>query len=210
MVIFFLIILSLTIIIATLIILSTLRIDIKEFMLINKKIENIKIEISLNLFNKFKWIKLTIDNQKIRKIQNNQKFKSFNKILDKKLLRKNIKIRDIIKNDYKQITQEFNNIKLEKINLKADISTKDIKATAFIVTILSSILAITLAKKINNPKFEIRPTYLEKNYIYLSINCIFSIKLVHIINIYKKLERKGVHQKYGRTSNRRTYANSNG
>ena len=79
----------------------------------------------------------------------------------------------------------------------------------FFVAIVSSIIGIALARKIENPRYTIEPVYGDMNYIFLSINCIFEIKLVHIINIFIKLKRKE-YQKYGRTPNRRSYVGSNG
>jgi len=210
MVIFFLIILSVITIISILITSSSLKINVKEFVLINRDVEKLKVELSLNLFNKIKWLKLNLDNEKIKKMRNSARLKAFNKILDTKVLRKYIKFQDIIKSDYKQTLKEFNKVNIEKLELEAKISTKSIGTTAFLVAILSSVLGIILARKVNNPKFKIEPSYLDKNYIYLSINCIFAVNLVHIININKKVGRKEVYQKYGRTSNRRAYANSNG
>ena len=210
MVIFFIIIISLIIGVSILIRVSTLRINIKEFILTNKNVEKLKVELSLNLFNKIKWLKLNLDNEKIKKMRNSPRLKAFNKILDTKVLRKYIKFQDIIKSDYKQTLEEFNKVNIEKINIESKISTKNIGVTVLIVAIISSILGIALARKAHNPEFRVEPLYIDENYIYLSINCIFAINLVHIININKKVGRKEVYQKYGRTSNRRAYANSNG
>jgi len=143
-------------------------------------------------------------------MRNSPRLKAFNKILDTKVLRKYIKFQDIIKSDYKQTLEEFNKVNIEKINIESKISTKNIGVTVLIVAIITSMIWIALARKAHNPEFRVEPLYIDENYIYLSINCIFAINLVHIININKKVGRKEVYQKYGRTSNRRTYANSNG
>ena len=108
--------------------------------------------------------------------------------------------------DFKYILQR---IEIPKITVKAKLGTENPALTAFVVTIISSLLGIILVKKTDHPKYEIEPIYTNQNYVFLSINCIFKIKLVHIINIIKELKGKEVYQKYGRTSNRRAYVCSN-
>ena len=108
-----------------------------------------------------------------------------------------------------KIKELIKNIQVEKIIINSKIGTENPIITSFIVATLASILAILFAK-IKKPSYKIEPVYTNKNYLYLNINCIFKVKLVHIINISKKLKKKGVVPKYGNTSNRRAYAYSNG
>jgi len=209
MVIFFIVLISIIIVSTVLIVYSTLKIDIKEFILMNTKIEKFNIVISLNLFNKIKWIKLKIDNKRVNKLKGSSKLKTLNKILDTKILRKYKNAKQILAKDWKHILKELNKFEIEKVNIKSKIGTENAATTAIITGTILSILGIIFARKVANPKYKIEPVYTDKNYIYLSINCIVAIKLVHIINMNKKLGKE-VYQENGRTSNRRAYANSNG
>ena len=147
-----------------------IKFHIKEFELQNNKIERIKIIISLNLFNKFDILKIKLNSEKIKKIFN----KSNKKI--------KIEIEDV-----KYVIQKTY---IENISITAKMGTKNPTTTAILVGISSSVLAIILARKVKYSKYSIEPIYQDKNYIYLSINCIFKIKLVHIINIIKKLRKE--------------------
>lgn len=209
MVIFFIVILSIITAIRILITFSTLKINVKELIIINTKIGKFKIILSLNLFGKIKWLQLTLDNKRVQEMKNGTKLKLFNKILDTKILRKYKNAKQILINDWKHVSKNLNMFKIERIKLASKIGTENPAITAISTGIISSILGIFLARKATNPEFKIEPIYLNKNYLYLSINCIIAIKLVHIININKKLGKE-VYQDYGRTSDRRAYANSNG
>lgn len=209
MVIFFIILLTIIGISTLLITCSNLKLEIKKFILINKKVEKFELIISLNLFNKIKWLRLKLDNKRVKKIRGSTKLKVLNKILDTKVLRKFKDARKILAKDWKHILNEVNEFDIEKIQLESKIGTENAAITAIITGALSAILGIILARKASNQQYKIEPIYINKNYIYLSINCIIGIKLVHIINMNKRLGKE-VYQKYGRTSNRRTYVNSNG
>jgi len=169
-----------------------IKIDIKQFELENTKIKNLKIYISLNIFKKFDIIKIKIDKTKLNK-----------------LLSKNTPKMDLSMIKIEKIKELIKNIQVEKIIINSKIGTENPIITSFIVATLASILAILFAK-IKKPSYKIEPVYTNKNYLYLNINCIFKVKLVHIINISKNLKKKGVVPKYGNTSNRRAYAYSNG
>jgi len=206
MVIFFII--FAIIVIGTLLILcSKLIIDVKEFEVVNKKVEKFKIVISLALIGKIKWLKITIDNNRMQKLKNNAKTNFLNKLLDTKILKKFKSIGKI--KEWKQVLKQLKKWSIENVKINASIGTENPAVTAITVGTISAILGIILAQITKTPQYEIKPIYKDKNYIYLSINCIISIKLVHIINMNKKLGKE-VYQTYGRTSNRRAYANSNG
>ncbi len=160
-------------------------------------------------------IKICIDELEVENFEINKadiiikfgilKFK-LNKEKLKKIISKNkSKIKGEV-NDFKEIIKK---IEIPKLNINAKFGTGEPNSTAFFVAIVSSIIGIALARKIENPRYTIEPVYGDMNYIFLSINCIFEIKLVHIINIFIKLKRKE-YQKYGRTPNRRSYVGSNG
>lgn len=169
-----------------------IKIEIKELELENTKLNKLKIYLSLNIFGKFDIIKIKFDKKKITKMINKN-----NKKIDVKKLKTD---------DIKYLLQR---IKIENVDIRTKIGTKNPAFTAFSVSIISAILAIILAKITINPRYKIEPVYIDRNYLFLSINCIFKIKLVHIISIIKKLKGKEC-QKYGETSNRGTYANCNG
>lgn len=189
---------------------STLRIDVKELEIINTKIIKFKIIINLLAFNKIKWIGIRLDKYRIEKVRKNMKITIINKILNSKILKKYKNMEKIIIKDWKQMLKNLNNIKIEEVEIRSQIGTENPVITAYTVAILSTILSIILARKMKAPKYEIEPVYIDKNYLHLFLKGIISVKLVHIINMKKELERKEVYQKYGRTSNRRAYANSNG
>ena len=152
------------------------------------EVENFEIN-KADIIIKFGILKFKLNKEKLKKIISNNKSK--------------IKLEV---NDFKEIIKK---IEIPKLNINAKFGTGEPNSTAFFVAIVSSIIVIALARKIENPRYTIEPVYGDMNYIFLSINCIFEIKLVHIINIFIKLKRKE-YQKYGRTPNRRSYVGSNG
>lgn len=152
------------------------------------EVENFEIN-KADIIIKFGILKFKLNKEKLKKIISNNKSK--------------IKLEV---NDFKEIIKK---IEIPKLNINAKFCTGEPNSTAFFVAIVSSIIGIALARKIENPRYTIEPVYGDMNYIFLSINCIFEIKLVHIINIFIKLKRKE-YQKYGRTPNRRSYVGSNG
>lgn len=160
-----------------------IKICIDELEVENFEINKADIIIKLGI------LKFKLNKEKLKKIISNNKSK--------------IKLEV---NDFKEIIKK---IEIPKLKINAKFGTGEPNSTAFFVAIVSSIIGIALARKIENPRYTIEPVYGDMNYIFLSINCIFEIKLVHIINIFIKLKRKE-YQKYGRTPNRRSYVGSNG
>lgn len=190
-----------------LICLSSLKIEILDLTLNSNKeskINNYLIYIKLKLLNKLTWLKLTINKNKVKKIRNS---KLFNKVFLTKFLEKQIKIKikDVIKN-IKEI-----NIEIEKLNMRLKIGLIDYIVTSIFVVVIASLISILLLKKASNTnkenyKYLITPLYSSiEPIINIKLNCIISIKMVHIIyTIYKLIKKRSV--KYDeRTSNRRTY-----
>ena len=210
MAIFFVVIFVIIITSMLLVLYSTLKFNIVELELINTKVVKFKLIISLALFNKINWLRLTIDNNENNKVKDNVKTFIINKILNTKILQKYKNIQKVLTSDSKKIRKVLDKIEIEKLELKAKIGTENAAITAITTGTISAIISIILARKVSNLKYLIEPEYINKNYIYLSLNCIIGIKVVHIINMRKELKRKEVYPKYGRTSNRRSYANSNG
>lgn len=189
---------------------SFLKIEIKEFKFIDKEVVEFNIILSLNLFNKLKWLQLTINKNRIDKLKSKGKTLLLNKILNSKILKDYKEIGKGLFKNWKNILKIINEFKIRNFNLFAKVGLDDAPKTAYTIGIISSILAIILSRKTDNPKYIIKPVYTGKNTVYFSINCILVIKLVHIIHISKDVKRKEVYQYNGRTSNRRPYANSNG
>ena len=114
-------------------------------------------------------------------------------------------------NKKKVINKLKENIELNQLKLKMYIGTENIILTSFLVGIISAAIPNLIRSNIksfdeNNYELEILPNFKEQNYIYLNFNGIISIKLVHIINMFKLIG--GI--KDERAPNRRLNANSNG
>ena len=186
---------------------SSLKIQIKEFELINRKINKFELIISLALFNKLRWLKLKLDNDRISKMNERMKKNMFNKLLNSKILTQYKNINSNLIKEWKHIFQKMD---LEKINLNLKLGTEDASVTACLIGIISAFIGILLPQRASTSQYLIEPIYKDKNYIYLSINCIIAIKMVHIINIRKIIKEKEVYQEYGKSSNRRSYANNHG
>jgi len=175
---------------------STIKIEINEKIIDSyKKFKNLKYVVSIKAFNKVKIFSFKITQEKIGKSNR------------------------IIKIGYKEILRilryifKTEKIKIEKFKLNLRLGTENSILTSYIVASISSIISILLARRIDdfsNDKYEyqIIPEYIDKNVLKLSINCIISIKLVHIIYMIYVLKRKD-DVKYGGTSNRRFDDNSN-
>ena len=171
----------------------------------NKLEKDYKIKITIYTFNKIPIIKTKITNEKIQQIIKNPKIKEAIKNQETKLIenRKDIDI---------NVIKSIKNIKIEieEIQLKITIGTENAATTAFIIPILSTIIATVLSrnvKKYNNKQtFEITPVYINQNLLNIEFSGIIQIKMIHIINticIVNKKKRKG--DKNERTSNRRSY-----
>lgn len=194
MITFFCIIISIILLAIILIILSTIKINIKELEITNTKITKFNLQISLKFLNKVQWIKITINKKRMGKLKNNKKLEIINKILKTRILEKYKNIKPVVKKEWKQILKQLNKVEIEKLELKAKIGMENAATTAISIGIISAIFGVILAKKIANPKYKIEPIYINKNYIYLSVNCIISLKLVHIISVRKELKGKEVYQ----------------
>ena len=171
----------------------------------NKLEKDYKIKITIYTFNKIPIIKTKITNEKIQQIIKNPKIKEAIKNQETKLIenRKDIDI---------NVIKSIKNIKIEieEIQLKITIGTENAATTAFIIPILSTIIATVLSrniKKYNDKQtFEIKPVYINQNLLNIEFSGIIQIKMIHIINticIVNKKKRKG--DKNERTSNRRSY-----
>lgn len=160
-----------------------IKLCINELVIENFEVNKIDVILRVGIF-KFK-----LNREKLKKLINNNKSK--------------------VKLEVEDAREILRKIQVPKLNINAKFGTGEPNFTAFFVALISSAIGIILARKIEQPTFTVEPVYGRGNYFFLSINCIFEMKLVHIINIIIKLKRKE-YQKNGRTSNRRPYASSNG
>lgn len=181
--------------------LSILKIEVKKLHISNSK-ESFKIDFILNIeiyfLNKFKLIKLVIDDDKIKdsiktgkidinKIKNNNQFNK-----DSLKLIKNLKIN------------------IEYFKLEGEFSTFNNVLSAWIYGFINAIIPILIGSKINGKYVNnIRIINVNENKININFNCIINVKIVNIINILLYLKKKGGVENNGKSSNRRAYAYSN-
>lgn len=202
-----LVFLFLVIIIILLLIFSKIRIEVENFKFMSYLPKHVNkdyiIIFKLCIFKKIPIIKIKILDEKIRKLKLKEKLQK----LDIRKIEKDISVKKI-----KKVLKE-NKFIIKKLNLKLEIGTENAYSTAFIIPILSTLIAFILKSRANdfkNQKFNIKPLFLNKNMVNLQFSGIFEIKMIHIINIIyilNKKERKG-EDKNERTSNRRSYAYS--
>lgn len=180
---------------------STIRIQVENFEASNienmKKPKNYKIKIALYLFNKIKWIWISLDDKKIQKISQKSKWNEVD-------IKKYVDVKDI------KLVKKLSP-KISFFNLKVKFGAFDILTTTYLVAILSTFIAILLPYTIKKYKkenyyYEILPVYSDKNLYEIKLNCIIEEKMVHIISIVYALLKKRRVDKNERTSNRRSYA----
>lgn len=190
-----LVILSTLVFLVTIIILSTIKINIKY---INK---NYKVIIKLYLLNKIRYLKLELDKNKLKEIFIRAKNK-IKKVNYKKIEKEIYQDRKVIKNVVKKLK-----IDLEYLDLDLRIGTEFILLTSVIIVTISTIFPIIANKFIRKYEkrkynYKFTPIY-NKNDINLQLDCIISTKMVHIINvIISIIFKKGVFKNV-RTSNTR-------
>lgn len=206
LVLIFLGILVLLVTIITLIIASTLHIQIKNLSVSNMEPKNTNeyaIIFSLYLGNKIKWIWFRLNDKKVRKMYSKMQLEK----LDFKKFRKDFKVKDL---------KELPKLqpKISYLNLDANLGFISPITTSFLVATIASIISIALPYLAKNLKkeryiYNIKPLYYNKNLYKINLNCIIEIKMVHIINIIFVLIKKGRKKnEQSTTSNRKPYAYS--
>lgn len=181
--------------------LSNIQIELKQLHISNNK-GKLKFKVILNLsiilFNRLKIIKLSIDNKKIIKILKSGKINFTNVNISKES-------KKIIKNFLRSDA-----VIIENLNISGYFSTFNNVLSGIIFSISNALIPILISKKING-KYNNDVSFLNQNQniINISINCIISIKTVNIINTLYLLKKKGGSDKYGKSSDRRSYAYSN-
>lgn len=194
------------ILLVTVLILSTISVRIEKFKASNynecgKINVDYKVFFELLFLNKLKIFSIKIDKELVDKLKVKEKVKN----IDFKQAKTNMPS----KKDLKQIIKKLQ-IRIDKLNLKAEIGTIDVILTSAIITILASVIGIVFAKiikKYDKEKYnyEIYPIFKNKNLIKVDLNCIIKVKMVHIISIIYLLVKKRRVEKNERTSNRRAY-----
>lgn len=192
---FLFILLSITILIFIFIYLTTIKLHV-----IYKKNDNNnqnQIYVYLYLW-KIKYFQIKLDKKRIQKLKIKQNSKEYIKNL--KIFLKNRKI--IIKNL---------NIKTEKFNLILQIGTKEFTRIIYLIPFITMMITNFLSKTVKSKDYKqvyykIIPVYNNSKDINISLNCIISVKVAHIIKvIYKFTRKRGL--KYGKTSYRGTHDN---
>lgn len=172
---------------------------------INIIIENLDLETKSKKQNK-KGIKIRIVTgpKGIRLFTFEINSKNFKKI---KIDKKQLKISNNIKQKiYKHLKKA--NFKVEKLDAKITLGTEDCVLTAYLIGITATLIANILPYVSNNKmnredyNYSIEPVF-NRNYAKINLNCIISVKLVHIICIIF-LIKKGSRE-YERTSYRESY-----
>lgn len=182
-------------------ILSSLRIEINKLHISNTK-ESFKINFIANIgiyfLNKFKLIKLTIDDDKIK-----------DSIKTGKIDISKIKNNNQLNKDSLKIIKNLK-INIEYFKLEGEFSTFNTVLSAWIYGFINAIIPILIATKINGKYINnIRILNINENKINIKFNCIIIVKIVNIINILLYLKKKGGVENNGKSSNRRAYAYSN-
>lgn len=178
----------------------------------NKIMPIYELKIAFYLLGKIKLFSFKINNNKTKKI------------LEKDFIKQkieNIKIKSHEKSkkqkkfQIKILKQFIKKLELESINLIIYVDTKNVILTSYFVGIISSIIPNILKENIKNFDskhhiFKITPLYKNQNYIYIKLNCIINIKIVHIISMYKLGNKYKGGKKYERSPYRRFNVNCYG
>lgn len=171
--------------------------QIKFIYFFGKKEIKYDCKIGLYLCGKIKWLSLKISN--IEKKNKTTKQHNISSILEKNIVKKQIKK---IKNNNKKktsaqkkksfqtIRKMIKKVNIDNMNLQLKIDTENAILTSYSVGIISTIIPNLVRKQIqsfnkNDYKFNIIPLYKNQNYIYFKLESIFSLKVVHIINMLK-------------------------
>lgn len=168
---------------------------------IEKHEKNFYVAITIYLFGFIKIFRKKIEEQKIDKLIEKEKQKDF----DIPILKQYI---PTLK-DLKQVLKTLN-IQLEKLSLLFEIGVEDAMITSFLIPLFSTAFSFVLPFLVKKKKrksyfYQIKPLYNGQSQYKIELDCIFSIKMVHIIYMMYQIMRRRESDKHGRTSNRRTY-----
>ena len=170
------------------IVLSTIKFEIVDFELSNIvpiTLKNHKIKLSFYLFGKIKIFSFKLNSERARKMYSKMNIEKFDIEKGRKLLTiKNINI-------LKKL-----NTRLDYLDLELDLGLEDAILTTELITLISTVISNILPHIIskyipNKYRYKIMPIYINKNAYYIKLNCIFQLKIVHIINIIYIYLKKG-------------------
>lgn len=186
--------------IGIILILSSLKIEIKKLYISNKKNKlklNFVLSVGIYFLNKVKLANFTIDNEKIVETIKSGKIDltklRYNKIGNKELI-------EIL---------EYSEFNIEFLKLEGYFSTFNAVLSTGIYAFINAVIPIIIARRIcGNYINKIQFLNISDNKININLNCIISVKMVNIINILQYLKRKGG-KNNGKSSDRRAYAYSN-
>jgi len=191
------------------ILLSTLKLEVKHLQVSNfiqnkeKLNDKYCIAISLSLFNKIRWLWMHLDSKRMNKLYRKMKLQK----VDWKRIEQDISLDDLKR--IKMLAP-----KISYLNLKTKVGLTDITITNVLVCILSIAISLGLPHLIEKYEkekyyYEVVPVYMNRNVYEIKFDCIIEIKMVHIMNIiyyFLKKRREKNHEQ--RTSNRRAYGYS--
>lgn len=185
-------IIGLMTLIIVIILISTIRVEIKNLKITNtiKMDSKYIIKISAHLLNKFKWIAFEIDKTKIKNIAKKIHLEK----IDIQKLEKDINLYDI-----KQII----NIKpkLTYLDLKMRLGVEDVILTSYIIPIISTAISIIMPHitkdgKIENINYKIVPVYNNQNVYDIKLDTIVEIKVINVLNAMYKIYKNGTYYQY--------------
>ena len=217
MLLFFIIVLIISVLILILVF-SEIKLIIENLKISKKDFEknsleewnkvNYKCTLGLYFLGKVKLFNVNLNNNKTKEIFETNYIKQKIKNTRKKNIFQNKEQKEKIIKALKYILKK---IKINKLNLKIDIDTKNVMFTSYLVAIISTIISYIIKNNTKNYSsknyyFEVSPKYKNENYIYVNLNSIFSIKIVHIINMFYVIGGKNNE----RSSNRRFNVNCYG
>ena len=172
---------------------------------------NKKYKITFQIF----FLKLTITNENIKHIKMKGMISKINSSIKKSL--SNL-------SKYKEIFKRLKKIKIEikYLDTKIVIGTENAMVTSIAIGIISSIISVLLRNKLDIHgknkynknlselyRYVITPIYSDKNLLKMELDCIFRVKLIHIMYIiYIIIKKDRSVDKNERTSNRGTYGYS--
>ena len=199
--------LSIIVVLFILIVFSFLEIHVRNLNFsadkMNEKLlnEDFKVLVKLKFLNKITIFKLNLNKEKL---ENDNMKENFSKIENKLTQNRN-------KVDINPLELLENlKISLKDLNLQVFIGIEDASINAIFAGLVSALISIGLGlipQNENHYNWKVIPIYQNRNLLKINLDCIISLKLIHIIYTIYVLMRKG--EKNGRTSDRRAYAYSN-
>ena len=179
-----------------LIILSTLKVEIKDAEVSNINDKNkqsttkskigkkYKIKISLLFLNKIKYISINLNYKKIQELKSKINFSKINiKKIEKEFEWSN----------FKEIIEIKPNISYMNLNIKLGID--DVLFTTYLIPIISTIISIFLPLVVeknsrNKVNYIIKPIYNNGNIYDVKINIGLKIKIIKVVNAIYKIYKK--------------------